>query len=137
MNRRNYNMPNGYLPPNYNQGYNRQSYVANNYQPGYHNPTPRKKSGCKLGQDKKQRPCITGWNKSKQRGFISFVAVPCNNAKTKSANSDKWVATVQFPDGKKTFTAFYNVNSKKLTIPDLQMVANPAKNYFGTFVKRK
>ncbi len=111
---------------NYNRGYGN----------GYRNQ-PRKKSGCKLGQDKKQRPCITGWNKSKARGFMSFVAIPCNNFKTKSKNSDKWVVTAQFPDGKKTFTGFYNTVTKKLTIPDLQMVANPAKDYFGTYVKRR
>lgn len=130
--------PRGY---GYHNGYGRPQYQRNGYngyQGGYpQQQQPRKKSGCKIGQDKTGRPCITGWNKSRSRGFLSFVAVPCKDAKTKSPNSDKWVASVQFPDGKKTFTAFYNVNTKKLSIPDLQMVANPAKNYFGTFVKRR
>lgn len=114
----------------YNRGYNRG--YSNNY-----NDRPRKKkSGCRIGTDKKDRPVITAWNVSKTRGFISMVAVPCGKSKTKSPNSDKWVASVRFPDGKKTFTAFYNVVTKKLTIPDLAMVANPSKDYFGTYVKR-
>lgn len=100
------------------------------------NQSRKKKSGCRIGTDKKNRPCITAWNVSKSRGFMSMVSVPCKDAKTKSKNSDKWVASIKFPTGKKTFTAFYNVVSKKLSIPDLDMVANPAKNYFGTFLKR-
>ena len=100
------------------------------------NQPPKKKSGARMGTDKKNRPCITAWNVSKTRGFISMVSVPCEKFKTKSKNSDKWVASVKFPDGVKTFTAFYNTVTKKLTIPDLNMVANPSKNYFGTFVKR-
>lgn len=112
-----------------NGGQNRAPYNPNN--------SARKKSGCRLGNDKKGRPCITAWNKSKGRGFISMVAVPCDKSKTKSANSDKWVVSVMFPTGKKTFTGFYNVVTKKLTIPDLAMVANPSKDYFGTYIKRK
>jgi len=119
----------------YGNGYNRGGYGSRNY--NNQNRQPRKRSGSKLGTDKKGRPCVTGYNKSKSRGFITLVAIPCKKFETKSPNSDKWVATVQFPDGKKTFTAFWNTQTKKLTIPDLQMVANPAKNYFGTFVKRK
>lgn len=119
----------------YNNNYRNNNGYNNN---GYNNNRPaKKKSGCRIGTDKKQRPCITAWNVSKSRGFISMVAVPCKDAKTKSKNSDKWVASIKFPDGKKTFTGFYNVVSKKLTIPDLDMVANPAKNYFGTYVMRK
>lgn len=124
---------------NYRGGYHRSGYNRggyNNQYNGYRQP-PKKKSGCKLGQDVKSRPVITAWNVSKTRGFITMVAVPCKDAKTKSKNSDKWVASVKFADGKKTFTAFYNVVTKKLTIPDLDMVANPSKNYFGTFVKRR
>ncbi|TRX70526.1 hypothetical protein [Carboxylicivirga sp. M1479] len=129
MAQRFYNMPTGYLPQGYQQHYNpNQRFVQ---QP------KSKRSGAKLGTDKKSRPVVTAWNKSKSRGFIKMVAIPCNKTKTKSPNSDKWVATVTFPDGKKTFTAFWNVNTKKLTIPDLEMVANPSKNYFGTFVKRR
>lgn len=119
----------------YNNNYNNNRNYNNN---GYNNNQPKKKkTGCRIGTDKKNRPCITAWNVSKGRGFISMVSVPCKVAKTKSKNSDKWVASVRFPDGVKTFTAFYNVQTKKLTIPDLAMVANPAKNYFGTYVTRK
>jgi len=117
-----------------NRGYSRGVYNRN-----YNNNwqrQPKKKSGCRIGTDKKGRPCITGWNVSKNRGFVSFVAVPCKDFKTKSPNSDKWVVSAKFQDGVKTFTGFYNANSKKLTIPDLNMVANPSKNYFGTFLKR-
>lgn len=114
-------------------------YQANDsYPQRFNNAQPvRKKSGSKLGTDKKGRPCVTGWNKSQSRGFVSFVACPANSPKTKSPNSDKWVVSMSFADGKKTFTGFWNVQTKKLTIPDLQMVANPSKDYFGTYIKRR
>jgi len=139
-----------------NRGYSQGGYSAprSNYRSGYgggynrgyqQQQPPRKHSGSKITRmrsDDKSRDgldCIVGWNKSKSRGFIKFVAVPCRDTKTKSQNPDteKWVANVTFADGKKTFTAFYNVATKKLVIPDLEMVANPAKDYFGTFVKRR
>lgn len=125
---------NNYNDFRYNRGGNRN---YNSRAPYNRNEPAKKRSGCRIGTDKKQRPCVTAWNVSKTRGFMSMVAVPCDKAKTKSPNSDKWVVSIKFPDGKKTFTGFYNVVSKKLTIPDLNMVANPAKNYFGTFVTRK
>lgn len=114
-----------YYPERSNRG--RSNYRSNgSSKPNY---------GCKMGTDKKQRPVITGWNKTRKRGFITMVAVPTKDCKTKSKNSDKWIASVKFADGKKAFTAFYNVNSKKLVIPDLDMVAIPATGYFGTFNK--
>nr|WP_321356639.1 hypothetical protein [uncultured Draconibacterium sp.] len=127
------------MPYNRRTGEYYESRGNRGYSRGYRNDNrqPKKKSGCRLGQDKKGRPCITFWNVSKTRGFISGVAVPCDKAKTKSPNSDKWVVSVRFPTKKETFTGFYNVNSKKLTIPDLAMVANPSKDYFGTYIKRK
>jgi len=117
--------------------YNGGGYYRGGGSNGYQRQQPKKRSGCRLGQDKKSRPCITAWNVSKTRGFMSMVAVPCDKSKTKSPNSDKWVVSVRFPDGVKTFTGFYNVVSKKLTIPELAMVANPSKDYFGTYIKRK
>ncbi len=121
---------------NYNGGGRRNN---NRRPPKYTKNGHPAKSQCRMKPDKTGRPCITGWNVSKERGFITMVSVPCKDFKTKSKNSDKWVASVKFADGKKTFTAFYNTMTKKLTIPDLDMVANPnAQNggYFGTYVKR-
>ena len=103
------------------------------------------KSGCKLTQDAKGRPCIVAWNKSKTHGLRTLVAVPCNDfeipkknkvtGKPQNSKCDKWVAKVKGGMGSNSMTAFYNPTTKKLTIPDLEMVANPNKNYFGTYNK--
>ncbi|MBO9731164.1 MAG: hypothetical protein J7623_21175 [Chitinophaga sp.] len=82
---------------------------------------------------------ISGWNKSRTRGFISFVAIPRKERETANPVYEHWVVSVQFSTGKKTFTGFYNTNRRLLTIPDLAMVANPGApngGYFGTYRKK-
>ncbi|MFB6458025.1 hypothetical protein ACE38W_22325 [Chitinophaga sp. Hz27] len=129
-------------------------YTRNNYSYStasrrkFFSDKPRKKSGCRMRSGWTSRKTgervddnyITGWNKSMTRGFITFIASPRKERETASPHNEHWVVTVQFSTGKKTFTGFYNLNTKRLTIPDLQMVANPnAPNggYFGTNRKRK
>lgn len=121
----------------YDRNYGNQNGMQ--YDRSYQAQRPiKKRSGSKVKTDKNGRPCIIGWNKSKSRGFISFIASPHKKkSKTKSKKSDLWMVKMQTNLGVKWFVGFYCVDTKKLTIPDLQMVANPAKDYFGTYIKRK
>lgn len=120
-----------------------------------------KKSGAKLklftpeaGGD--SRPCITAWNKSKNRGFISMIASPITDEGLKKMNKaraekgwekasfesvskrsgttyQRWVCTIEFPNRgeKKTMTGWYDASAKKLRVPNLKMVASTTTDYFG------
>ncbi|MCU4165219.1 hypothetical protein [Carboxylicivirga caseinilyticus] len=136
-----YQMPNGYLPQGFNQGYNGQSYVARGFRPQYHS-RPRKKSGCKYNPNAKNgAPVITGWNKSRSRGFISFIASPHKKkSKGKNPNYETWMVKVTSGIQTVWHVGQYNLTKGILTIPDLNMVANPkAPNggFFGSFLKRR
>ncbi|PSL43411.1 hypothetical protein CLV51_108100 [Chitinophaga niastensis] len=142
---------------NFNRNYSRSAYSGGgsgyakrtNYSyAGRPQRQARKKSGCKLKNGWVSRKTgervddnlLTGWNKSRSRGFITFIAVPRKERETSNANFEHWVVSVQFATGRKTFTGFYSISRRVLIVPDLQMVANPhAPNggYFGTFSKRK
>lgn len=88
-------------------------------------------------------PLLHGWNYSRSRGLISFVAsLRKDKDKRKTANKD-WqlmAVKVNFKDGVKIFNGFYRDRDQKLIIPDLQMIANPnAPNggYFGRYYRTK
>jgi hypothetical protein len=124
---------------NYNNNGRANSYNNSNR---YSNRPQKKRSGCKSGNycvngSDVAIPYINGWNYSKSAGLVSFIAVPCKDFGTKSEHSQKWVLKMTYGDKRKPelFTAFYNTLTRKLTVPDLSMVANPAKDYFGTFIK--
>lgn len=94
-------------------------------------------------------PCITGWNVSKKRGFISFVACPnrdlYEHVSTKTGEVkaikegwERWTATVEqehpnhFEKQRFTVSVFYKVKEQKLYFIDQRLVASPKGNYFGT-----
>ena len=119
--------------------YNKPNYGNNGFVRQFNQNRPqKKKSGCKMGQNN-GKPWIQAWNASKGRGLISLIASPAKKFKTKSKISDKWVVklTIKRTLETKLYTGFYNTQTKKLTIPDLGMVANPSTNYLGTFSRRK
>lgn len=128
-----------------NRNYNNNNY--NNYN-NNNNNQPKKKSGCtfKSGSSTKNgADCISGWNKSKTRGFITLVACPVRDGLIVSNKNgkdyEKWVATIKFARNfdEKTFTAFYDPDTKKLRIPDIQMTASPNSpngGYFGGWSKK-
>lgn len=109
----------------------------------------KKHSGCTLkngwtnrqtGQIFEHR-LMTGWNYSKTRGMISFIA-SCkkgDKAKTKNKNFENWTVKVSYSDGRKPefFLGWYNLATGRLHIQDLQMIANPQKNYFGKIFRSK
>lgn len=131
----------GHRPYNNQRNYN--PYQRNN---GYQRQQPKKRSGCKYTTDKNGVPTITGWNVSRKRGFITFIAQPKKNGKgageiyqspTTKREFQLWTVKVTFKDQmKETFeTGLYYIDTGKLILIDWQLVANPkAPNggYFGT-----
>lgn len=112
------------------------------------NNNQKKHSGCKKitsyvdkkTAEVKPAQMIQAWNYSVSRGMMTMIASPRKKgAATKNPNQKMFTCKVFFKRTLETkyYLGFYNETTGKLTIPDLQMVANPkAKNggYFGTFV---
>ena len=106
----------------------------------------KKRSGCKKTianyQGGATSICITGWNKSKTHGFMTLVAVPRKDGKISYTKLDEerhhFVCTIRVGRFQKyTYTGFFDPVKEKLRIPDIQMIANPSSDYFGTSVMRK
>lgn len=134
----------------YGGGYSRSSYGRSyggggSYRRAYGSYSRQKKkhSGCKMRSgwttksgEHVNENMITGWNYSRRLGLISFIASPRKEGReTKNDRIERWVVNIRFRDGPKIFTGFYNLDHRKLRIPDLRMTANPhAPNggYFGT-----
>lgn len=94
-----------------------------------------KKTGEKI-----EEKFITGWNYSKTRGMISIIGAPRKKGTaTRSKDSEMWTVKVRYADGRKPeyMLGFFHVPTNRLFVNDLQMVANPSKNYFGSYFKRK
>lgn len=108
------------------------------------NYKPKKHSGCKTGLRKDNgKPFIQAWNFQKRRGMLTLIASEYKGTKDhKSKTSGRiwrnWVATLQYKDSgiEKLVGCLYDPQSRKLIIPELGMVANPSKNYFGTFTRK-
>jgi hypothetical protein len=123
-----------------NYQYNKGKGKGNGKQP--------KKSGCKFrsaSQNRNNADCITAWNNSKSRGFITLIACPVRDslivANERGYEYEKWVVTIKFKRdfSEKTFTGFFDPATKKLRIPDIQMTASPnASNggFFGGWSKK-
>lgn len=147
---------------NYNKNRNyRQNFYRweNGNQGEFHQPTQRKKhSGAKYKSSTNSgEPCIIAWNYSTRLGLVKMIASPKlthtttgltgksrsksdNARKTSNPNWELWNVKLQLRDGVKWFLGFFNINSKKLIIKDLQMVINPSApngGYAGRFYKSK
>ena len=135
----------------YNGGYNRSFNGSSGPRRQYNNAQPKKHSGCQWRENftaksgERKAACMFGWNYSRQRGgLVKFVAGPAKDTTVNNKSGkdlSKWVAKITWPDGRsETKTAFLNRDTKKLTIPDMGMVANPlAPNggYFGKAFRTK
>lgn len=127
----------------YNGGYNNSGNYNNNRNQGQ----PQKKhSGCRKGQDKKGNPYLIGWNASKTRGMISFIASPYSGTKEIKSKSGKtwqnWFVKITFKatGDIKNYSGMYNVSNNKLYIKDLNLVANPGApngGYFGKHISKR
>ena len=126
-----------------NRGYNgRNRQYDSQYAPAprYRDERPKKRSGAKYGiSPKTKRPYIQGWKATKD-GMVKIIAGPTKKGMV-SDQSEQWVCNVTIGYAKPvTMTAFYNVNSKKLTIPDMSFVLNPGApngGYCGPFYKSR
>lgn len=112
---------------------------------GYNKPY-KKKSGCTFkdgSRTKNGAPCITAWNNSKTRGFITLVACPTRAGEVYTTSSgkecEKWVVTIEFKStfDSKTFTGFYYPKESALRIPDINMTANHRSNVFCSSIVKQ
>lgn len=141
MNRHNYAPRNNNYSHPFDYNSMRPQYGSQYQQKQYSNNQPqKKKSGCKFESENRKtgRPLMFGWNASRTRGLISFVASPrIEKHKTSSPRWENWAVKMQFVDGVKWFNGLYDLDKKRLIIKDLQMIANPSKNYFGKLFRSK
>lgn len=89
------------------------------------------------------RPYITGWN-AVGGVMKSFIANPTNDtAKTaRGVVREKWVVNLSANGGmsERTVTGFYDPNTGKMYMPDVNMVASlnaPRGGYWGRIKKRR
>lgn len=101
----------------------------------------RKHSGCQFGVSKETgKEWMNGWNYSRQNGMVKFVASPSPKVNG-GPTTDAWCAKITV--GKQApylVTCFMTHNTKRLTFPDLGMVANasaPNGGYWGKFTQSK
>ena len=138
----NNNYPQRNYPQRGNSGYNNNGYNQQRQQ--------RKRSGAKMTQGKNQAGesmrVISAWKVSKRFGMIKLVACQRKDGKTAETRGghlrEMWVCNIQKAMCKdETYTGFFDDSSKKLRIPDLNLVAScnaPNGGYFGKSVfKRK
>ena len=137
-----------------NRGYNDRGYNGRNrsYDSGYsnrggyggrsagrYNDRPSKRSGAKYGTGKNSKPYVQGW-KATKGGMMKFIACPTEKGMV-SEQCEQWVVNMTVGYNKpQVMTAFYNVNTKRLIIPDINFVLNPnAPNggYCGPFYKTR
>lgn len=102
----------------------------------------KKRTGCKSG-NKNGRQYITGWNYSRSRGMITFIAGPYRNTQeVKSKNGRVWQNWFVKLFNKRTMqeirtSGMYEVATGRLIMSDLGMIANPKTNYFGSNRRKK
>jgi hypothetical protein len=100
------------------------------------------RSGPNKGQDS-GTPVIYGWKVAEpgRRGLLKFVAAMHHKPECKGAKGANWLkfcVTITPPNGARFLTTgFWNIKTERLHMPDMGLIANPAKNYFGTMFKRK
>lgn len=84
--------------------------------------------------------CIYGWNVSKRKGLVTFVASPAKKGITEgtSKNGRSWVRFVVKIEHKNSFSVrtisgFWYADKNQLVMREIGMVANPSKSYFGGY----
>jgi len=129
-----------------NSGQDFRNHTARVQKGNYQQYTPAKKlNECRMGMTKTDKPvrCITGWNYSKGKGLISFVATPSKKypGKKKSKNGNEFTIfavklTFKRTLDEKVFFALFNENSGKLIMDKIGMVADTRQRYFVTIKRR-
>lgn len=132
---------NGGWYPNRNQ--NRRYGNRQAYYPSAYPQVPAKRSGCKEKQGKNGKSVIFGWRLS-NRQFMTFVATQ-NNGEHAFAKGGAIIKNKKGQEYSRytaklvnktigsvaTVSCLFNHTTGKLYFPDLDLVANPAKNYWG------
>ncbi len=146
-----YNGGGGYRNPGYGYYGSRRFNGYNNYRNNTGNRAPmnypRKHSGCKITTVRETgEQVVVGWNYSKQRGMISFIAAPYKGTKvSKSRTGREWENWFVKITNKRTMqttnhSCLWDCQRRRLLIKDLNMVANPGApngGYFGQHVSKK
>lgn len=90
------------------------------------------KSGPNAGQSS-GTPVIWGWKIAVGgAGLVKFVAVLNHKPETKNPRWLKMVVTVTSPNAAKFLTTgFWDTQKGRLHMPDMELIANPSKDYFG------
>ena len=102
----------------------------------------KKTTGCKRGQGAKSgNPWVSGWNLQQRRGMLSFLAFPYQGTSIHTSENNKewenWVAKIKLNGIPQTgvMPCLYERATGRVIFKEMGMVANPNKNYFGTFTK--
>jgi hypothetical protein len=117
---------------------------SNNNSNGNNSGEYVKRSGCdmkddyihKSGPNKGQSsgsPCIWGWKiATGGAGLLKFVAVLAKEPQTKQGRWLKMVVKISAPNAAKFLTTgFWDTEKHRLHMPDMDLIANPGKDYFG------
>jgi hypothetical protein len=123
---------NNNYPSNNNGGYNR------NYSKS---DKPLKKSGCKAGTNKNGNLYVSGWNKSRSRGYITFIAFPYHSTSVYTSGTGKewenWMIKITAGVDTILKPCLYERSTGRVICKELGLVANPKTNYFGTMFRKK
>jgi len=130
-----------------NRGYSRSGYNQGGYSRSGNTRSGRKHSGCRMTVVKDTgEQIVVGWNYSRSRGMISFIASPYKGTKTSTSRSgrdwENWFVKIT---NKRTMqitnhSGLWDCQRRRLLIKDLNMVANPGApngGYFGQHISKR
>jgi len=113
---------------------------GNNQNNGGGNDQPRKKSGCKSGVNKNGNRYVSGWNKSRSRGYITFIAFPYHSTSIHESNSgrqwENWIIKITQGTVTTMKPCLHEVATGRVICKELGLIANPKTNYFGTMFRK-
>jgi len=101
------------------------------YNDGRNNP--KRRNGCKFGYNKNDHPYVSGW-KIINKELVSFYCSVNPNVGVEIVENaqgkeyQKWLCTVSYPKSAKRdelFTGFFDPDTKKVTIPDINIMLHP------------
>lgn len=93
----------------------------------------KKYSGSKTGKTSSGATWISGWKATKRFGIVSVIASSRKDGKkTHNKNGEElimFVCNIKSALTKQLATGFYNDNTKRLSIPDFNIVIDIRNNY--------
>ncbi len=119
-----------------NNNYGRTSYNGSNYRDN--NRSYKKKSGCRVTMKDTNVPIVSAWKKSK-KGFVTLYARPYKNSQIRKFDDGKeyinlFVTITNKDTMQVTKTSgLFHFDTKKLYLPEFNLVANPRGGRGGYF----